>query len=117
MLALTGIHLGISEGFSYPLAGTTAALVADSFFALRYQEMSDTIEFTPFEQFSMLSWMQGAFERTHNLPLQLTATSIIFFQMFLGIAGSVQGDNMSFLITAFYAMRLMQYIFNTGLGV
>jgi len=60
------------------LAGTTAALIADAYFALRYQEMSDTIEFTPFEQFSMVSWTQGAFEQSHNIALQLTATSIIF---------------------------------------
>lgn len=53
IMTLAGIHLGITEGFSYPLAGTTAALAADSYFALRYQEMSDSIEFTPLEQFSM----------------------------------------------------------------
>ena len=61
-MSFIGIHLGINEGFSYPLAGTTASLIADSFFALRYQEMSDQIEFTPIEQFSMVSWTQGAFE-------------------------------------------------------
>ena len=56
LMALFGVHLTIRDGFTYPLAGTTAALLADSFFALRYQEMSDTIEYTPLEQFSMLSW-------------------------------------------------------------
>lgn len=43
----------IQDGFTYPIAGLTAALFSDSFFALRYQEMSDTIEFTPLEKFSM----------------------------------------------------------------
>jgi hypothetical protein len=62
LLAFAGAHIGIQDGFTYPLAGTIAALTADSYFALRYQEMSDTIEFTPFEQFSMVSWTQGAFE-------------------------------------------------------
>lgn len=69
ILSLFGAHMGITEGFSYSLAGTTLSLMADSFFALRYQEMSDTIEFTPFEQFSMQSWTQGAFERSQNLTL------------------------------------------------
>lgn len=117
IMALFGIHLGITEGFSYPLAGTTAALAADSFFALRYQEMSDNIEYTPFEEFTMISWTQGAFEQTQNLPLQLTATSLIFSQMFLSLVGSVQGESFSILIASFYMMRLMQYIFNTGLGI
>ena len=116
-MALAGIHMGITEGFSYPLVGTTATLVADSFFALRYQEMSDVIEFTPIEQFSVISWTQGAFDRSNNLPLQLTATSFIFSQMFLNIVGSVQGDTMSMVIGGFYGLRLMQYIFNTGLGI
>jgi len=49
IMALFGIHLAISEGFTYSLGGTTLALISDSFFALRYQEMSDSIEFTPFE--------------------------------------------------------------------
>jgi hypothetical protein len=53
LLTVFGIHLCLNEGFSYPLVGTTLSLIADSFFALRYQEMSDTIEFTPLEQFSM----------------------------------------------------------------
>jgi hypothetical protein len=53
LLTVFGIHLCLNEGFSYPLAGTTISLAVDSFFALRYQEMSDNIEFTPMEQFSM----------------------------------------------------------------
>jgi len=69
LMGLIGMHLGITEGFSYPLAGTTASLVADSFFALRYQEMSDHIDYTPLEQFSMVSWTQGAFEQSQNLTL------------------------------------------------
>lgn len=47
----------------------------------------------------------------------MAAASIIFFQIFLNIVGSVQGDKISFLIAAFYMTRLMQYIFNTGLGI
>lgn len=49
IMSLSSIHLGLTEGFSYSLAGLTMSLLADSFFALRYQEMSDQIEFTPFE--------------------------------------------------------------------
>jgi uncharacterized membrane protein len=37
--------------------------------------------------------------------------------MFLNIVGSVQGDMISVLIATFYMMRLMQFIFNTGLGI
>jgi len=57
MMTLIGVHLSITEEFSYTLIGLTASLLADSFFALRYQEMSDSIEYTPFEKFSMQSWM------------------------------------------------------------
>ena len=37
--------------------------------------------------------------------------------MFSSIVGSVQGDSLSMMIAAFYAMRLGQYMFNTGLGI
>jgi len=92
------------------------ALIADSFFALRYQTMSDTIEFTPLELFSMSNWTQGAFQNSDNFTLQITATALIFFQIFLGVAGSVSGDRLSIVIAIFYMLRLMQFIFNTGLG-
>jgi len=36
LLAFTGAALLINDGFSYALLGTTAFLIADSFFALRY---------------------------------------------------------------------------------
>jgi len=42
---------------------------------------------------------------------------MIFLQMFLNTVGAVEGDHISMLIGAFYILRLMQYIFNTGLGI
>lgn len=116
-MTLIGAHMSIVDGFSFPLAGLTISLLADSFFALRYQEMSDTIEFTPMEKFSMISWTQGAFEKTDNLTLQLAATIMIFAQIFLAIVGACQFDKISILIGAFYLMRLIQFIFNSGLGI
>jgi hypothetical protein len=69
--------------------------------------MSDTIEHTPLELFAMSNWTQGAFEKTENFTLQLTATALIFFQIFLGLAGAIQGDRVSMVIAAFYLLRLM----------
>lgn len=53
LLGFCGINMLMGDGCSYSLLGTTITLIADSFFALRYEEMSDTIEFTPVELFSM----------------------------------------------------------------
>jgi len=117
LLAFTGAALLINDGFSYALLGTTAFLIADSFFALRYQPKSDTIQSTPLELFSMQSWTQGAFEKTENFTLQITATAFIFFQIFLSLAGSAQGDRLCILIAIFYMLRLMQFIFNSVLGL
>jgi len=53
MLGFIGINMLMGDGYSYSLLGTTLTLIVDTFFALRYEEMSDTIEFTPLELFSM----------------------------------------------------------------
>jgi hypothetical protein len=42
---------------------------------------------------------------------------MIFLQLSLSLVGGVQGDKISMLIGIFYIIRLMQYIFNTGLGI
>jgi hypothetical protein len=42
------------------------ALAADSFFAIRFKENIDLIEYNLFEQFSMESWTQEVFKIGKN---------------------------------------------------
>jgi hypothetical protein len=43
----------------------TVALIADSYFAMRYQESKENIEYTNFELFAQESWTSEAFEKTN----------------------------------------------------
>jgi len=56
ILAFVGTNLVLSQGFKYSLFGITITLIADSFFALRFEEKEDTIHYTPLELFSLESW-------------------------------------------------------------
>jgi len=47
------------------LTGMTVALIADSYFAMRYQESKENIEYTNFELFAQESWTSEAFEKTN----------------------------------------------------
>jgi len=51
------------------MGGMTLALLADSYFALRFKSASDKIEYTPFELFAMQSWTEQAFDKNGNLSL------------------------------------------------
>jgi len=53
VLSALAINLLMHQGFSYALFGIASSLFVDSFFALRSEETSDVIEYTPFELFAM----------------------------------------------------------------
>lgn len=60
-LAIIGINLLMQEGTSYALCGMTLTMCVDSFFALRSQQKTDVIEYTPVELFAMKSWTEQVF--------------------------------------------------------
>lgn len=60
------------------LTGMTVALIADSYFAMRYQQSNENIEYTNFELFAQESWTSEAFEKTNQSSIQFLALSIIF---------------------------------------
>jgi hypothetical protein len=104
--------------FDFTTLGMTLALVADSYFALRYkQDDSDLIEYSTIELFAQESWTQQAFDRTSSMGLQITAISMIFLQLFFAMAGSVNGQIYQPLFLAFYMARLLQFFFSTVKGM
>jgi hypothetical protein len=50
-----------SGEYDFCHVGIIAALVADSYFAMRYQESSDEIEFSNVELFAQESWTSEVF--------------------------------------------------------
>ena len=53
--------MGMQSNFSVPLLGMVIALIADSYFALRFKDEDDFIQYTPIEKFSLESWTQEVF--------------------------------------------------------
>jgi hypothetical protein len=97
--------------------GMTLSLIADSYFALRYKETSDSIEYNLFELFAQESWTTQAFDKTNNVNLQIGAISMIFAQLFLTMAGTVNGYSYQALFLSFYMARLLQFFFSTVKGL
>ena len=48
VLSIAGF-IGLIQNFSYPMLGISLALVADSFFAIRFKENNDVIHYNLFE--------------------------------------------------------------------
>lgn len=115
-LALIGITC-VLKRFDLSTLGMTFALVADAYYALRYKETSDTIEYNSFELFAQESWTQQAFNKTNNQNLQIGAITMIFVQLFLTMAGTVNGYKLQGLLLSFYLARLMQFFFCTIKGL
>lgn len=115
-LALIGTT-SIMGQFDYTTLGMTLSLIADSYYALRYKETSDHIEYNVFELFAQESWTTQAFSKTNNVPLQIGAISMIFAQIFLTMAGTVNGYSYQALFLSFYMARLLQFFFQTVGGL
>jgi len=92
-ITLTVIGLTHLNGFEFTKVGMTLALMADSYFALRYNDFSDEIEYNALELFAQESWTQQAFDKTNNYNLQIGAIAMIFAQIFLTLSGMVSGYN------------------------
>ena len=76
MMALSSLIQSTTYDFCH--VGIVAALIADSYFAMRYHESSDDIEFSNFELFAQESWTSEAFNRTNHMSIQIFAVAIIF---------------------------------------
>lgn len=68
VLAVAGI-ISLQRDFDYSKLGMTIALLADSYFALRFKEREDGIRFSPIENFARESWTQEAFSINQNATL------------------------------------------------
>ena len=95
----------------------TLSLIADSYYALRYKETSDSIEYNVFELFAQDSWTTQAFNKTNNVNLQIGAIAMIFAQIFLTMAGTVNGYAYQALFLSFYLARLLQFFSQTIKGL
>jgi len=115
IIAMIEVMHSSSLGFS--LVGMTTALLADSYFAMKYQSSSDKLEFNNFELFAQESWTQSAFNNSNSLRLQIFAPTIIFVQIFLTMAGAMDGQIYAGLFLSFYMARLVQYLFASIKGV
>ena len=60
MLSVTALIASLSTG-TIPAIGMAATTGLDAYYALRFREGSDVINFTPLERFAMESWTQEAF--------------------------------------------------------
>lgn len=68
VLTVAGI-ISLQREFDYSKLGMTVALLADSYFALRFKEKEDGITFSPIENFARESWTQEAFSINQNPTL------------------------------------------------
>lgn len=99
--------IALQREFDYITLGLTLALVADSYFALRFKEGEDCIKYTPLENFARESWTQEAFSKNENATLQVLAACFIFFQIYLNMVNFVDGSNLSALVLGFNIFRLV----------
>jgi len=116
-IALCIVGLTQLNGFEFSKLGMTLALMADSYFALRYKDYSDEIEYNALELFAQESWTQQAFDKTNNHNLQLGAITMIFAQIFMTLYGTVSGFSYQALFLSFYLARLVQFFFSTVKGI
>ena len=77
VLSIAGL-IGIQSNFSYPILGMVLALVGDSYYALRFKEEEDFIQYTPIEKFSLESWTQEVFRTGKNSTQMIVSASFIF---------------------------------------
>lgn len=97
-----------------------AALIADSYFAMRLQTDSDEIAYSPIENFARKSWTAEAFVSETNIIIQILGASFIFAQIYLNSVACVESVSCQYLsgaILAFQVCRLAQYLSQSILGI
>lgn len=116
LLSLAGM-MALSKTFDYMLLGMVITLLADSYFALRYKDHSDKINWTCIERFAMESWTQNAFQQNKDIMLQLVCACFIFTQIFLNLHGAQNKELICFLFLGFYMMRVVSFLLDTVLAI
>lgn len=106
-----------TETLGFSLAGMTVSLLADSYFAMKYQKSTNELEFNNVELFAQESWTQSSFSDAKDLKIQLFAPALIFTQIFLAMAGTMDGQKYAGLFLSFYLARLVQYLFASIKGI
>lgn len=92
------------------MIGLTVSTAADAYFALRYRDNTDVINFTPIERFTMESWTQEAFLRRSNVTLQIVSSLFIFAEFYFGLIGLQEGHGvLAAIFVAFSMLRLAQF--------
>lgn len=95
----------------------TISLLADSYFAMRYNDDSDKIDFNVIELFCRESWTQCSFEQSKvSIVYKIFCASIIFAQLFLNIMGAVNSQGLCTLFLVFTLLRLGGYLGDTLTG-
>jgi len=69
MIATMGAFNCMTNGYNYSSLGMTLSLIMDSYFALRYRDNSDQIEYNALELFARESWTAQVFNRQDNMSL------------------------------------------------
>jgi hypothetical protein len=95
---------------SIPAIGLTITTAADAYFAMRFRENTDSINFTPIERFALESWTQEAFVRDSSLTLKTVSTLFIFAEMYMGMVGILEGHGTCIPVLVFALMRLLQFL-------
>ena len=67
-LSVAGI-ISLQRDFDFAVLGMTLALLADTYFAMRFKSEDDSIRYTPIENFARESWTQEAFSKNQNATL------------------------------------------------
>jgi hypothetical protein len=109
--------VAIQRHYSFYMVGMVVALAADSYFALRFKENTDKINFSVFERFAMESWSQEAFNKRGQVTRQIISLCLIFAQLYLSIVGAHNKEMICFLIVTFYVARLVQFLMSTCLAI
>jgi len=117
VLSAVGLFSMACNGTQVPLLGMTLALMTDSYFALRYSDNSDQIDFNVFEMFCRESWTNQAFDVRGILHIQIMAMTIIFAQLFFTIVGAINLEGFSVIFLSFYVARLAQFFGKNILGL
>lgn len=117
ILALAATYELRTQQNGFCLIGMAVTLYADSYFAIRYQESNDMIDYNNVEKFAQYSWTSQYFNKMNQTSVQLLGMTVIFAQIFLTLVGTIDGSLYQALFLSFYLTRLVSFMFETLKGV
>ena len=93
ILALAATYELRTQQNGFCLIGMAVTLYADSYFAIRYQESNDMIDYNNVEKFAQYSWTSQYFNKMNQTSVQLLGMTVIFAQIFLTLVGTIDGGS------------------------